>query len=214
MESISHTWNNPDAGIHPLPADPKEIAASLRAARSCMNLFPYLGIRFGDRGDAFARTDSGYLATLVQNSQEYVFEQTQWLARVLANRGMPRWLMEVHLEILAEELNTAVPEGKLSYGKLLNASVKLRSDRQSIIPQDAFERTSTQFSEQSGNLIENFGGLVVSAVCDASYGLTVAVPSLVDWASDKDCFSNNWRTALADLLEHSRLAANPSPSCP
>ena len=54
-----------------MPADSGEVAASIRAAIRCMNRFPYLGLRFGARGDAFARTDSGYLASLVPNSHEY-----------------------------------------------------------------------------------------------------------------------------------------------
>ncbi len=186
----------------------------MRAATRCMRLFPYLGMRFGDRGDAFARSDSGYLASLIPNSHEYVVEQARWLARVLASRGMPRWLMECHLEVLAEELIAALPEKRVSYEKLRHAAAVLRAERQSVISQDAFESLAAGFVEQGGNLVANFGGLVVSAVCDESSGLVFAVPSLVGWADNGERFPAPWRAALRDLLDNARRRANSQPLRP
>jgi hypothetical protein len=209
MEASSPPWNNPDAGMHPLPPDPLEVAASVRAAIRCTSLFPYLGMRFGDRGDAFARTDSGYLASLVPHSNEYVVVQSKWLARVLASRGMPRWLMECHLDILAEELTAALPEHHTGYAKLSHAAAALRAERQAVIPQEAFEALAAEFAAQSGDRVANFGGLVVSAVCDESCGLEFAVPSLVGWADNDERFPADWRAALRELLDHARRRANP-----
>ena len=209
MEASSAPWNNPDAGIHPLPADPGEVAASVRAAIRCMRRFPYLGLRFGARGDAFARTDSGYLASLVPNSHEYVVDQARWLARVLASRGMPRWLMECHLDLLAEELSAALPERRADFDKLGHAAAVLRAERQAVIPQDAFDALAAGFVERGGELVENFGGLIVSAVCDESCGLEFAVPSLVGWADNDGRFPDHWRAALKELLDQARRRANP-----
>ena len=208
MEASSSPWNNPDAGMHPLPADTGEVAASLRAATRCMSLFPYLGMRFGSRGDAFARSDSGYLASLVLNSHEYVVDQARWLARVLASRGMPRWLMECHLDLLAEELTVALPKRQGVYAKLGHAAAVLRAERQAVIAQDAFEALAAEFVNQGGDLVANFGGLVVSAVCDESCGIEFAVPSLVGWADNDGQFPAHWRAALKELLDHARRRAN------
>ena len=208
MEACSPPWNNPDAGMHPLPADHREVAASIQATVHCMRMFPYLGMRFGDRGDAFARTDSGYLASLVPYSHEYVVDQVRWLARVLASRGMPRWLMECHLDILAGELTAAIPENRAGYTKLSNAAAVLRAERQSVIPQDAFDRLAAEFVEQGGQLVANFGGLVVSAVCDEACGLEFAVPSLVGWADNDERLPSHWRAALRELLDQARRRAN------
>jgi hypothetical protein len=174
-----------------------------------MQLFPYLGLRFGDRGDAFARTDSGYLASLVSGSHEYVVDQARWLARVLASRGMPRWLMECHLDLLAEELGGAFPERRADFDKLSHAAAVLRAERQAVIAQDAFDALAARFVERGGNLVGNFGGLVVSAVCDESCGLDSAVPSLVGWADNHGRFPDHWRAALKELLDHARRTATP-----
>lgn len=174
-----------------------------------MSAFPYLGMRFGDRGDAFARTDSGYLASLAPGSHEYVVDQARWLARVLASRGMPRWLMECHLDLLAEELGAAIPERQADHAKLRHAAAVLRAERQAVIPQHAFDRLAAGFVERGGNPVANFGGLVVSAVCDEACGLEFAVPSLVGWAENHESFPAPWRSALKDLLDDARRMADP-----
>lgn len=193
--------------MHPLPSDPEEVNASLRAGERCMRQLPYLGLRYGARGEAFARTDSGYLTTLVQGSQEYVTEQAKWLARLLANRGMPRWLMEVHLDILVDELSAAIPEKRNKHAKLHQASAVLRDERQSVIAQNESDCLVAGFVEKSGNAIENFGGLVVSAVCDEFCGIENAVPSLVEWTESQHQLPAVWRAAVISLVEDSHQAA-------
>jgi hypothetical protein len=211
METRTSFWNNPDVGNHPLPDNPDEVMASIRAAERCMAIFPYLGIRFGRRGDAFARTDSGYLTTLVRFPQDYVVEQVQWLARVLSNRGMPRWLMEVHLEVLAEELGRAIPSGSADYGKLLAAASVLGKERRSIIPQASFDKLAAEFATQDGDFIPNLGGLIVSAVCDESCGIDAAVASVTQWIETCDKPSRNGLGAVTDLIRQARQIANATP---
>lgn len=97
---------NPDSGSHPLPSDPHEIAAVLQATQRCYDANPYYHARYGVRGRSFAHADGGYLVTLTNSWQSYVHEQVSWLASLLAARGMPSWLLEVHLQVLQEELNS------------------------------------------------------------------------------------------------------------
>jgi hypothetical protein len=211
METRASFWNNPDAGNHPLPDNPDEVIASIRAAERCMDTFPYLGIRFGQRGDAFARTDSGYLTTLVRFPQDYLIEQVQWLARVLSNRGMPRWLMEVHLEILAEELGRAIPSGSADYGKLQADAAVLGNERRAIIPQASFDNLADEFATQGGTSIPNFGGLIVSAVCDEACGIDAAVASMTQWVETGDKRSRNELDAVTGLIHRARQIANATP---
>ena len=168
---------------------------------------PYLGIRYGRRGEAFARTDSGYLTTLVDGRLGYVLEQTQWLARVLSNRGMPRWLMEVHLDILAEELSTAVPQREPSYAMLRRASEALREERHGILGQSDFASLDGDFAQDGGDLVKNFGGLVISAVCDEVCGIEFAVSSLLAWVQNYPQGSPQWRSAVSRLLHAARQSA-------
>lgn len=210
MEGQTSSWNNPDAGMHPLPDDPREIMASVHAAARCMARFPYLGVRFGERGDAFARTDSGYLATLVRFPGAYVARQVQWLARVLSSRGMPGWLMEVHLEVLAEELANTMPSNQNDHGKLLDAAAVLGAERRSIVPQADFDRLAARFALQSGDFIANFGGLLVSAVCDEARGVERALFSITSWVESCHDFPREWHLAVADLIHQSQRIARSS----
>lgn len=207
MDTRTSLWNNPDAGNHPLPDNLQEAQASIRAGERCMALFPYLGIRFGKRGDAFARTDSGYLTTLVRFPQGYVIEQVQWLSRVLSNRGMPRLLMEVHLEVLHAELASALPDRADDYRKLLDAAAKLREERRSVISQLHSDKLVAEFDNQSLNLIPNFGALLVSAVCDEARGIDAAVSSIADWAYASNALSPHVRDVARKLIEQSRQLA-------
>jgi hypothetical protein len=216
MTSVARSslWNNPDVGTHPLPDNPQEVTASINAAERCMELFPYLRIRFGERGDAYARTDSGYLTTLVRFPNGYVVEQVMWLARVLSNRGIPRWLMEIHLEVLVDELSKAVPSCVGDYGKLLEAAVVLGNERRSVVPQAYFDKLAAEFALQSGDHIPNFGGLVISAVCDEAYGIDAAVSSMTQWLVTSDNQPCNWQDTVTGLIHQARQAINHSRSGP
>ncbi|MBV5336535.1 MAG: hypothetical protein J0653_00540, partial [Deltaproteobacteria bacterium] len=70
-----HPLHNADAGNHPVPDDPREILAALRAGERCYAQHPYFERRYGDRGKAFTRSDGGYLVTLADHPQIYVNSQ-------------------------------------------------------------------------------------------------------------------------------------------
>ncbi|HEU4904667.1 MAG TPA: biliverdin-producing heme oxygenase, partial [Solirubrobacterales bacterium] len=80
---------NPEAGDHPVPQDPALIALSNRVAGLAMERFPYLGFRFGGRGDRYARSDGAWLLTLCDLGPAAAGRQADWLAGVLSARGIP-----------------------------------------------------------------------------------------------------------------------------
>ena len=215
MPNPLHPLHNPAAGEHPLPQDPREIEAVIRAGSRCYAVHPYFAERYGERGLAFMRSDGGYLATLADHPQSQVNEQVLWLAGVLANRGMPRWLMEAHLELLQEDLCAAVPERAPLYLKLGQAAQVLREARQRWIRQSEFEGMAAAFDKDAGGGLRGAGALVLAAVCDEASGLSEAVPSLTKWLCDSSRFSPQWCDAVTETLSWSRaLAARSSGQLP
>jgi hypothetical protein len=208
--SAHHPLFNPDAGQHPLPVDEREIQAVLRSTLRCYEEHPYFFARYGERGEAYARSDGGYLATLTEYPQHHVDAQVAWLARMLVSRGLPRWLMEAHLCLLAEELIVAVPERAASYSKLQHAARGLCEEREAQIASSDFEILVANFEAASGAGLERAGGLLVAAVCDECCGLNEAVSSLVSWLGDPGRFSLRWCAAVAATLEQARELANRS----
>ncbi|MEI7609053.1 MAG: hypothetical protein WCJ64_16875, partial [Rhodospirillaceae bacterium] len=71
-----------------------EIMAVLRAGKRCFEAHPYIAALCGARREAFTGSVGGYLTTLVNYPESHVNTQVGWLPTMLANRGMPRWLME------------------------------------------------------------------------------------------------------------------------
>ena len=208
MKGNAAKWDNPDAGRHPLPEDPLEIAACLRAAERCMQRFPYLGLRFGARGDAFARTDSGFLVTLTRFPVEYVLAQVQWLVRVLSNRGMPGLLMEAHLEILAAELTASLPANAAAHRKLADAARVLTAQREAVLAADTFRALAARHEPAVSGTLPNFAGLVLSAVCDEACGIASAVQSILDWAASWERGTPAWRQAVEELVHAGWKAAH------
>jgi hypothetical protein len=215
MSKPDLTLFNPEAGHHPLPDDPREIEAVLQAGRRCYALHPYFAERYGARGEAFTRSDGGYLATLAGHPMGHVMEQTTWLARLLAARGMPRWLMETHLDLLADELTTAVPEQADSYAKLRQAAQALRNERLAVIRSTDFDFLNSDFDSGCGPVILlNAGGLLVAAVCDEYCGIPQALSSLLSWLNDPRRFPTEWRARVAITLARARALAMANRGAP
>jgi len=210
LTNPQHPLHNPDAGNHPLPHDQMEIEAALRCARRILNLYPYFMERYGHRGEAFTRSDTGYLVTLLNNEQHCVDREVGWLARVLAARGMPRFLTEIHLDALAEELVMLVPEQDKRFKKLSLAAETLREERLRYMSQADFDTLSADFETNSTGTIPNVGPILVGAVCDEAAGLKGVIPGLVSWLDDGQRFSAAWRHALADTLKRARVIAEQS----
>ena len=206
IEHLNPLYNS-EAGSHPLPSDKREVGAVLLATNRCYAAHPYFAARYGARGEAFTRSDGGYLTTLVDYPQCHVNEQVQWLASTLASRGMPRWLMEAHLDFLHQELAAAVPWRLDSYHKRGAAAQALRDERNHWIPQSDFDTLSALFEARSGEGMRGGGGLLVAAVCDECCGLAEAVPSLIKWLGASERFPPQWCAAVFEILAVAREAA-------
>lgn len=205
---------NPEAGRHPVPDNEAELQAAVNAARRCCQEFPYFDERYGERGRGFAKSDAAWLATLAPLPRSRLLSQVEWLGRVLGNRGMPRLTLERQLELLYQELVSAVPEQQKIYEGLLEAAGFLRSERLRSIPDPVFDELAGQFhaathGEQEGRGLRA-GELIVSAVCDEGEGISEAVGSLLSWLTDPRRFSNEWIAEVNKTTELARHARTRS----
>lgn len=198
---------NLDAGDVPAPVDPAEIAAALEASRIGLRAFPYMAWRYGAKGKRFSDSDSGYLLTLLHHEQETVDSQVNWLAGVLAARGMPSWTLEVHLRalvrVIARRLGPAAPSDKLT-----RAADLLRDKRRRLLSDEAFLRIGRVFAERVGSpgqrVVEGTGRLLAAAVADELNGYARAVESVEGWFADPQVFSVRWIEAVKEAIETAR----------
>jgi hypothetical protein len=195
---------NPEAGRHPIPVDPRELAASLRAAEQCWEHFPYYEARFGDRGRRFAHSDDAWLATLPQLDQAQVTREIDWLSRLLSSRGMPTLLLEVQLGMLRDALVRAVPEREPDYQKLIVAADVLRCARWAQISEAETRTLIDEFDSAVGlrwtTRLPRTGAILVAAVADDLAGLSHAVTSLESWMTDAARFPDAWIAAARRIF--------------
>ncbi len=159
---------NPEAGEHAIAASPAEQAAAEAATRLSWRDFPYYAKRYGERGWRFSLSDSGWLQTLFELSGDAAKSQMLWLATLLAARGMPRYLLERHLEHLHSELLSASPDKSARYAFLLDLSAHLRSLRTKSIPEGAFTRLAGEFDTRVSDVspkegVQKMGAVIVAA---------------------------------------------------
>ncbi|MCP5158496.1 MAG: biliverdin-producing heme oxygenase [Gammaproteobacteria bacterium] len=197
---------NPEAGAHPMPDDPGEVEAALRAGQRCWLEYPYLAWRFGERGRRYTHSDGAWLITLATRDQTVVNAQVEWLGVVLASKGIPRILLQRHLELLYEELVAQMPEQPTAdYGKLLAAADHLAEQRRGVICDTDFDAICRQFEQAVGpdwrTRLPGTGGLLVSAVTDQFRGIEQAVLSLESWLTDPQRFPAHWIVAVREALQ-------------
>lgn len=183
---------NPEAGMHSIPSDPRELAAAARAGERCWKDFPYFEKRYGERGKRFTSSDSAWLVTLADCEESIVVQQVLWLGRVLAPRGIPRYLLECQLNLLHDELVRSVPEKAAQYGKLKAAAQVLEQARYARVPEERFNRLAGEFDQhmavQGEASLRHAGPVLVAAIADELDGLTGAAASVVRWLTDPQNF--------------------------
>lgn len=203
-DTLGHVLN-PGAGRHVVAEDPRELRAALRAGVRSWERFPYYERRYGRRGRRFTRSDSAWLVTLASLPQSEVDRQIRWLGQVLAARGMPRWMLELHLEVLHEELVLSVPEAGDAYAPLLSAARHLRDQRHSVLEERVWGEIGASFDAAVGSRwarqLPGIGGLLVAAVADEALGVRHAVSSLEGWLTDPGRFPPAWATAVRQTLD-------------
>jgi hypothetical protein len=192
---------NPDAGTHAVTTDPAELAAAARAGERTWLQFPYFERRFAERGRKFCTSDTAWLLTLVHRDQKSAVEQVLWLGRVLAARGMPRYLLEQHLHNLVEEL------GPTAAANLRAGERRLRAVRRRYVTQHDFDDIASAFNERVAGIPEAFGRmgeLLVCAVADEASGIERAVISVEEWACDPARFPEHWIAAVRATIAETR----------
>lgn len=179
---------NPESGDVPFPEDHREVEAALRAGKISYRFIPYLEWRYHERGIRFTRSDSAWLAWLTRHRQEHVDQQIIWLRNILANRGMPSWILERHLCVLHRQLVRAIPQNKPKYDSLQNSAERLRKMTAECISPDRAEQVVEDFVTAIGrgpqSLLQGTAMLIVVAVADEKSGVEHAVSSLQDWLND------------------------------
>lgn len=202
---------NPRAGNHAIPGDLREIEAALRAGEATWHAFPYYEWRYGQRGQDYTRSDSAWLVTLTRHPTTVAHKQIAWLGRVLSARGMPQWMLEVHLETLYNALVAVIPDNAAQYAVLLSASRMLRDMRLAHISHDAFETLARFFEAQVGSewstRLPRAGELLVAAVADEQAGIANAVASLESWMTDPARFPEHWIAAGHATVRRAREQA-------
>jgi hypothetical protein len=201
---------NPEAGDHVVPDDPRELRAALLAGERTRRRFVYYERRYGERGRRFTHSDSAWIVTLA-GRPEIAQRQLRWLGGLLAARGMPRWLLEEHLQALHDELVTAVPERREAYDDLLRVAEAFRAERLDHLDQATSEAVAQAFDRRVGAAaaaeLPEAGALLVAAVADEQAGLDQAVDSLMQWLADPTGFPSAWVTAATETVAEARELA-------
>jgi len=181
---------NPEAGNYPIPTNPKEIEAAIIAGMKTWHEFPYYEKRYGERGKRFTISDSAWLVTLSDLPLEYAIPQTIWLAKYLANKGMPTVTMEHHLFMLYSELVKLLPENQKKYEKLLLASQEIKKQNLEKIPISIYEKIKLYFENISNkintnNFLQNIEKLLLSSIADNLNGIEETTETFKTWITNK-----------------------------
>ncbi len=199
---------NPEGGNHPIPKDAEEIKAALRAGQITWKQFPYYAWRYGERGQRYTRSDSAWLTTLVNYPIERIKNQIRWLGVVLSTRGMPQWMLEIHLENMYQELVEVHPEKETMYAKLKEAASDLKSIRRDILGDEVLDELSAEFEAMVGPewswRLKHMGKLLVMAVVDEKSGIDGAVTSIESWATNPYRFPEIFITAVQKTIREAR----------
>ena len=208
MNTVPAESINPYAGTHPISADGVEVQAAWGAAEASLREFPYYLERYGDRARLFGASDGAWLATLQDRTEEEVEQEVLWLGTVLSSRGMPRLLLERHLELLHAELVRAAPDRAEAYAGLLHGVRALRERRSRYLDDAAVDELERAFEQAAGRVtterLPRMGRILASAVADEADGLANAVHSVLEWAHDATSFPDEWLVAVEGTVRDAR----------
>ena len=175
---------NPASGGYEITTDATLLRAAVRAAQGSIDAMPYYGARYGARGSRFATTDSAWLVSLATLAEDRAVYQVEWLSRVLAARGMPSWLLEIHLDALVSEVRSVADSGAV--GSLPVAADALGRARRRHVDDDLLRWADSWADEALGDAlpVPRAGALMAAAVADDRAGVTRDDRALVDWLTD------------------------------
>lgn len=208
METTVAADINPFAGVHPVTASPLELDAVRGATEASLREAPYYLERYGERGRLFGGSDGAWLVTVARGDAGFVEAQVLWLGRVLAARGMPRWLLQRYLETLHDELIYRIPDHGGRYGALLDACALLRDQQRQHLPEADARALAAAFDASADAAwtarLPNMGRILAGAVADEAAGIPNAVGSVEPWATDPARFPERWIAAVRAALANGR----------
>jgi hypothetical protein len=197
---------NPEAGETPAPSDPVDVAIAEQSARVIWRAFPYFAWRYGERGARFGRSDAGYLLTLADVPEDLALSQIDWLARLLAARGMPSILLEYQLEHLAR---LASRQQRPSETRLRLLAAHLRRRRLAVMDSRVGSECERlcRAAVRGQRRRHGAGRLIASAVADGALGFGTHDQALTRWLSDTARDDVAWARACAASrdLAHTNL---------
>ncbi len=170
---------NADGGAFDIVTDATLLRAAVRAAQGSIDAMPYYRSGTGARGSRFASTDSAWLVSLAPLPEEVAVKQVGWLSRVLAGRGMPSWLMEVHLR--AHRRGGRRRGRPQAVGSLPEAERSLTQVRRAHVDDELLLAAEEWADETAGYAVPvpRAGLLLAAAVADVRSGLSATTaPSL------------------------------------
>ena len=206
---------NPEAGDTPAPSDPADLAAVEQAARALWRAFPYFAFRYGARGRAFGRSDSGYLVTLTELSDDMLRHQLRWLGELLSARGMPSILLEHQLELLGRSgrrLTRSWAE------RVLAAAAEMRRARTAALPEAIFIACEISCRQAARDVPLRCGAcqLLAAAVADRALGFGAHDEALLqvmcEAVGENDASNVAWRRACVAAHARARAALKISSS--
>ena len=190
---------NPSSGGYEITTDATLLRAAVRAAQGSIDAMPYYGIRYGERGSRFATTDSAWLISLATLAESRAVHQVQWLSRVLAARGMPTWLLEMHLDALVSEVRSVADPAAV--GSLPAAADALAVARRRHVDDELIRSADDWADEALGQdlPVPRSGALMAAAIADERSGVTRDDRVLVDWLTDPERVETDVATRLLAL---------------
>jgi len=190
---------NPASGGYEITTDATLLRAAVRAAQGSIDAMPYYGIRYGERGSRFATTDSAWLISLAALAESRAVPQVQWLSRVLAARGMPTWLLEMHLDALVSEVRSVADPAAV--GSLPAAADALAVARRRHVDDELIRSADDWADEALGQdlPVPRSGALMAAAIADERSGVTRDDRVLVDWLTDPERVETDVATRLLAL---------------
>src|SRR5689334_22732942 len=165
------------------PSDPSEEPRALLAvetsARAYVRAFPYLKWRYGETDVGFVRSDNSHLMSLAVHDVEEFERQVRWTADLLSERGMPRWMLEVDLELMSRVAKRLLHDRPDIAVTLRRGSYQLADIRHRVMTELGFRRCGAGFARTAGiapnRLWDGLGYILAAAVADEKDGLRHAV---------------------------------------
>lgn len=204
---------NFEAGDHAIPQSPREIELALRAGKATWKRYPYLGLRFGDRGKRFIGSDSCWLVTLARAPTETATRSLEWLRTVLASRGIPTLILEHHVRTVARALATKFPNERELSTRFNDFLARLESERGTMRGLDALPglitESDTRLRACGEPGVDSAAQIIASAWLDERCGIASAFESVAHFFADPARFSDEW---IAHIQEFVRRLESGRPS--